>query len=147
METCVKHTLRRSLAGLLAITMASCCVPARPQIHADQTALALEQQGKTIEAEVAWKALSKAHPADAVPFAHLGLLEARQEHYPQAITYYRKAMALNPTMPGLRLNMGLALFKDGQYKQAAQTFAPILRAQPASTPEAQRLTILMVMSY
>jgi tetratricopeptide (TPR) repeat protein len=148
----VKHTLKRSLAGSLAITMASCCVPARPQarsdqIHADQTALALEQQGKTTDAEEAWRAVSKARPADAVPFAHLGLLEARQEHYPQAIAYYRKAMALNPAMPGLRLNMGLALFKDGQYKQAIEAFTPLLKAQDLSSPEAQRLTVLIGMSY
>jgi hypothetical protein len=38
------------------------------------------------------------------------LLEARQQHYAEAVGFYRKAMALNPAMPGLRLNMGLALF-------------------------------------
>jgi tetratricopeptide (TPR) repeat protein len=46
-------------------------------------------------------------------------------------------------MPGLRLNLGLALFKDGDYKQAIQIFTPLLKAQP----EDQRLTILMGMSH
>lgn len=131
---------------ILAISLAFSSAQSFPQSNQD-TALSLEQQGKTAEAEQAWKVSSQARPGDPVPFAHMGLLEARQEHYPQSIAYYRKAMALNPSMPGLRLNLGLALFKDGQYKQAIQIFAPLLKAQPASSPEAQRLTILMGMSY
>ena len=56
-------------------------------------------------------------------------------------------MVLNPAMPGLRLNLGLALFKDGQYKEAIQIFTPMLRSQPPSSPEIQRLTILVGMSH
>jgi tetratricopeptide (TPR) repeat protein len=135
------------LAGWLVLSVASCCVPAKPQANADQTALALEQQGKTAEAEDAWKASSKAHPTEAAPYAHLGLLEARQDHYPLAIAFYRKAMALDPAMPGLRLNMGLALFKDGQYKLAIEMFTPLLKASASNADETQRLTVLIGMSY
>jgi tetratricopeptide (TPR) repeat protein len=46
-------------------------------------------------------------------------------------------------MPGLRLNLGLALFKGGELKQAILVFAPLLKATPASSPEAQRLTALI----
>jgi tetratricopeptide (TPR) repeat protein len=105
--------------------------------------MSLEQQGKTAEAEAAWSVLAKTHPGNPEPVAHLGLLEARQEHYGEAVRFYRKALALNPAMPGLRLNLGLALFKDGDYKQAMQMFTPLLKAQP----EDQRLTVLMGMSH
>ncbi len=134
------------LAGSLVLAFAACNLNAWPQTAPEQTAALLEQQGKTAEAEEAWRALSKTHPADPVPFAHLGLIEARQEHYGEAIAFYRKAMALNPAMPGLRLNMGLALFKDGQYRQAIQSFTPLLQAAPNSD-EAQRLAVLMGMSH
>jgi tetratricopeptide (TPR) repeat protein len=112
-----------------------------------QTALALEQQGKYVEAEAAWRVFLKAHPSNPEPYAHLGLLEARQEHYKEAVPLYRKALAINPAMPGLRLNLGLALFKGGELKQAILEFKPLLNSQPASSPEALRLSILMGMAH
>jgi tetratricopeptide (TPR) repeat protein len=112
-----------------------------------QTAIALEQQGKSPEAEAAWRLYMKAHPSNAEPYAHLGLLEARQEHYKEAVPLYRKALALNPAFPGLRLNLGLALFKGGELKQAIVEFKPLIKSQPPASPEAQRLTILLGMAH
>jgi tetratricopeptide (TPR) repeat protein len=106
-------------------------------------AVSLEQQGKTAEAEAVWESLSTEHPSNPEPLAHLGLLEARQEHYTEAVRYYRRALALDPAMPGLQLNLGLSLFKNGDYKEAIQVFDPLLKAQP----EDQRLTILLGMSH
>ena len=88
-----------------------------------QTALALEQQGKNVEAEAAWRAYLKAHPSSSESYAHLGLLEARQGHYKEAVPLYRKALAIGPEVPGLRLNLGLALFKGGDLKEAIQEFS------------------------
>ena len=76
-----------------------------------ETAITLEQQGDNAGAGAAWRAYVKVHPSDAEAFAHLGFIEARQEHYNEAVPLYRKALALNPAMPGLRLNLGLSLFK------------------------------------
>jgi tetratricopeptide (TPR) repeat protein len=112
-----------------------------------RAAFALEQQGKVEDAETAWRALAKQYPKQAEPQAHIGLLEARQEHYSEAVTAYRKALALDPAMPGLRLNLGLALFKAGDYKQAIPTLEPLLETAPAGSPEAQRLTILLGMAH
>jgi tetratricopeptide (TPR) repeat protein len=131
----------------LALGMASCGLPVLSQDYPGQAAPPLDQHANTTESEAALIALSKAQPTNPEPLARLGLLEARQEHYPQAITFYRKAVALQPSMPGLRLNLGLALFKDGQYKQALQIFTPMLKSQPSSSPEAQRLSILIGMSH
>jgi tetratricopeptide (TPR) repeat protein len=116
------------------------------QSNPTQTVVSPDQQSST-ESEATLIALSKAHPTDPKPFAQLGLLEARRGDYPQAIVYYRKAIALKPAMPGLRLNLGLAFFKDGQFKQAIQTFTPLLRSQSPSSPEMQRLTVLVGMSH
>jgi tetratricopeptide (TPR) repeat protein len=118
-----------------------------PQTVDEQTAASLEQQGKTAEAEGAWKSVANAQPANPLPLAHLGLLEARQEHYAQAIAFYRKAMTLNPDLPGLHLNLGLAYFKDGEYKKAVEIFTPMLNALPADSPEKYRLTVLVGMSH
>jgi tetratricopeptide (TPR) repeat protein len=112
-----------------------------------QTALALEQQGQNAEAEAAWRLYLNAHPSNPEPYAHLGLLEARQEHYSDAVPLYRKALTLNPKMPGLRLNLGLALFKAGDLKPALQEFKLLIKSQPPGSPEAQRLTILIGMAH
>ena len=87
-----------------------------------QSAIDLEQQGNIGESEQAWRSYLKTHPSDPEPFAHLGLLEARQENYKEAIPHYRKALALDPRMPGLRLNLGLSLFKAGDLKEAIRQF-------------------------
>ncbi|MDR3772517.1 MAG: tetratricopeptide repeat protein [Terracidiphilus sp.] len=112
-----------------------------------QAAIALEQQGDTAGAEAAWRAFLKLHPANAEANAHVGFLEARQEHYKEAVPFYRKALALNPAMPGLRLNQGLALFKSGALNEAVQTFTALLKSQPRSSPEALRLTTLIGLAH
>jgi tetratricopeptide (TPR) repeat protein len=116
-----------------------------PNATRDEAA-ALEQQGKYPEAEAAWRAVLRAHPSSAEAYAHLGLLEARQEHYQEAAPLYRKALALNPSMPGLRLNLGLALFKGNDLRGAIQEFTLIKTKAPKS-PEVQRLNILIGMAH
>ena len=135
------------MAICLVLGMPAWTLTARSQSDARQAAFLLEQQGKTVEAEAAWTALSKARPTDPEPFAHLGLLEAHQEHYAEAIASYRKAMALNPTMPRLQFNLGLAYFKADDYKEALQQFKPLLKTLPPDSDEAQRLVILIGMSH
>ncbi len=112
-----------------------------------QSALAFEQEGKVAEAEAGWRSLLSSQPDDAEAYAHLGLLEARQEHYKEAIVLYRKALSLNPKMPSLRLNLGLAYFKAGDLLAAIQTFEPLLKSEPKSSPEALRMVTLIGLAH
>jgi tetratricopeptide (TPR) repeat protein len=73
----------------------------------------------------------------------MGLLEARQEHYDTAINFYRRAIATDPNFPGLQMNLGLTLFKAGQFPDAIKSFASEIRKHPGD----QRLTILMGMAH
>jgi tetratricopeptide (TPR) repeat protein len=136
-----------TIAEICLSTVLLGSVPAKSQQNQKQdqrqTAILLEQQGKTAEAEAAWSAWTAAHPSDAEAFAHLGLLESREQDYAGAIRSYRKAMALAPGMPGLRPNLGLAYFKNGDYRQAIETFAPLLKANPND----DRLVLLTGMSH
>jgi len=137
------------LASLWLLFCAPTCrpQPGAPQQNARQAALVLEQQGKNAEAEAAWRSWLQSHSASSEAYAHLGLLEARQEHYKEAVSFYRKALALGPAIPGLRLNLGLALFKEGELKAALQEFNLLEKNSPPSSPDHQRLIILIGMSY
>ena len=126
----------------LAITALGAAI-AVAQTDPGQVAFSLEREGKLVEAEAAWSALALQYPTNAEPLAHMGLIESRREHYAEAIKYYRRAMALNPAMPGLRLNLGIAFFKAGDYQQAIQELEPLLKAQPDN----QQLAILIGMSH
>jgi tetratricopeptide (TPR) repeat protein len=137
-----------TLMMILAIAAASCLgQEAASSDSQRQTAISLEQDGKNAEAEAAWRAFLKAQPENSEAYAHLGFLEARQEHYTQAVALYREALALNPGMPGLRLNLGLSLFKAGDLKPAIQIFELLIKSQPPNSPEAQRLTTLLGMAH
>lgn len=143
----MRRNPNRRRALWLALVLAASSVAALSQSDPRQTAFSLEQEGRLAEAESAWRALSRAQPANPEPLAHLGLLEAREEHYAEAISLYRKALTLKPEMPGLRWNLGLAYFKAGEYKSALPIFEPLFKAQPPASDQAQRLAILIGMSH
>lgn len=134
-----------SLLFALLLGVAGSTLPA--QDSATAAAYALEQAGKDQEAHAAWEQIAKAHPDDAEAYANLGLLEARQQQYTRAIALYRKAEALNQRMPGLHMNLGLALFKAGDLRAAIRIFEPLLTREDPSSEDAQRLRILLGMAH
>lgn len=134
----------REIEWMLCLAIASGSIaPLVAQTDPAQTARSLEQEGRTAEAESAWRVLAKQYPRNPEPLAHLGLLEARQEHYADAIEYYKRALALAPSMPGLRLNLGLAYFKQGSYAEALAMLEPLQKVEPSN----QRLNILIGMAH
>jgi tetratricopeptide (TPR) repeat protein len=147
----VKHAGLRT-STWVAIALLSGCSVILGQTQTDplnqrEKAIALEQQGKITEAEIAWRTFLKTQPGSAEAYAHIGFLESRQERYSQAASLYRKALTLDPAMPALRMNLGLALFKAGELRSALPIFEGLLKKEPPSSPEAQRLTTLIGMSH
>lgn len=151
-RTGLQKTARRLLLRGASLPILASALSASPQGSptADPTrqhALTLEQEGQLSEAEAAWRDYIKAHPNTPEPYAHLGLLEARQEHYSQAVQFYRKALQMDPQSQGLHINLGLALFKSGQMKESIPEFTAALKTAPSHSPDAQRLTILLGMAH
>ncbi len=139
--------ITQATSWMLVLVLAAWASPVAAQNDPRAAAFALERDGNNAEAEAIWKRLAAESPSSAEPLAHIGLLEARQEHYATAETFYRKALAIDPAMPGLRLNLGLAYFKGGEYRETIHIFEPMLKAQPAHSAETDRLTLLLGMSY
>lgn len=108
-----------------------------------QAAIQLQQAEHYSEAESEWRIYLKSHPQNAEAYANLGLMASRQERYADAIPLYKKALALDPRMSGIRLNLGLAYFKTGAMKEAIAAFTPLLKTYPASSPDHARVTALL----
>jgi hypothetical protein len=60
------------LVGIAAVAAA------QGQKGTRQQALALEQENRNAEAEAMWQSIAEATPRNAEAYAHMGLLEARQ---------------------------------------------------------------------
>ncbi|HEY2018911.1 MAG TPA: tetratricopeptide repeat protein [Bryobacteraceae bacterium] len=133
---------------LLAMILAAASCSGQTVSTAQQraAALALQQQGQTVQAEAAWQSILKSHPGDAEACANIGSLESQQQHYAEAVKYYRRALALDPSMPSLEMNLGLALFKSGDMKSAARIFVVLYRRASPDSSDAQRLRLLIGMA-
>ena len=112
-----------------------------------QKAVTLERQGKTTEAEQAWHAIIEVDPQNAEAYANLGLIAARAGNYDKAVPLYRKAVKLNPKVQGVRMNLGLALFKGEHLQQAIQEFSAMLKEGGMSQRDALRLRMLIGMAH
>jgi tetratricopeptide (TPR) repeat protein len=89
--------------------------------------------------------VSNSRSAEA--YAHLGVLAARRDSFKEAVPLYRKALALGPDLPDLRLNLGLALFKGGHPKESIGEFSRLLHSTATSQASVLRARLLIGMAY
>lgn len=75
----------------------------------------------------------------AMAEANRGVSLAKESKYREAVQAYKHAAAIDPTLPNINLNIGLAWFKAGDFRQALSAF----QKEPAS----ERVTTLIGMSY
>jgi tetratricopeptide (TPR) repeat protein len=66
----------------------------------------------------------------AIEEARSGVALARQQQYEAAIRHYRAAIALDPHLPGLDLDLGLAYFKLNRFADAATALERAVTADP-----------------
>lgn len=140
--------VRLGICLALVSGVVSCCGQSQA-VTTDhrQNARLLQESGRYAEAADEWRVYLKAHPESAEAYADLGLIEARQEHYKEAIPLYRKALVIDPRMSGIRLNLGLAYFKSAAMKEAIETFTPLLKTFPADSLDHIRVSTLIGMAH
>ena len=78
-------------------------------------------------------------------FASLGVILSKEQKYQEAASAYEKAIALDPKLPGVQLNLGLAEFKQGHFQAAL--IAPLHAASVAEPHNLQASTLLGLSYY
>jgi tetratricopeptide (TPR) repeat protein len=86
-------------------------------------------------------ALAQGQP-DGAAQAQVGVNAAQRGDYRAAIQAYKHAIAINSNLPGIYLNMGLAYFKLGSFREAIAAF----EKENAKAPS-ERVQTLVAMSY
>ena len=90
-----------------------------------------------------WAQIAQQEPRQAQAWAHLGLMRAMEERYLDAITAYNQAIEIDPTIRGLHMNLGLALFKQTEFHEAI----PPLKDAAKESPEDPRPRLLLAMIH
>ena len=72
----------------------------------DGKSISGKQQDNLPAAAEAWKAIASHNPRDAAAFASYGVVLSRLGNYAEAASAYKKALALDPHLPGIQLYLG-----------------------------------------
>jgi tetratricopeptide (TPR) repeat protein len=114
-----------------------------PELTKVQQALEYERQGAYPEAEKIWEQIRIEDPHDSDAWAHLGLVRALEGKNSDAIVAYHEAIQLHSHLPGLQIDLALALFKQQRFKDAV----PVLQTAIVESPNDLKPKLLLAMSY
>jgi tetratricopeptide (TPR) repeat protein len=96
------------------------------------------QANQLREAEESFRAVIACDPKSASAFVNLGVVEMRRKQWAEALAYLRRAERIAPAMEGIRLNIGLVYYREGNYRAAI----PMLRSVVEKTPTEQARYLL-----
>src|ERR1035438_3775825 len=82
-------------------------------------------------------------PEDINALSRTGQAHSPAAQYHAAAVCYRKILAIDPNIPQIQLNLGLAEFKTGRFREAVQRFQTVLKLDPQNT----QAPTLLGMSY
>jgi len=129
------------IVALLVAAGALCAQSSNPeQLFHD--AVAAQQRGDDALAVRKYQELLKSYPDSLEVRANLGAALAKLNRYDEAIEQYRAVLA-KKEFPGLRLNLALAYYKKGAWRDAA----PQLETLRAAQPDDARLATLLAECY
>jgi tetratricopeptide (TPR) repeat protein len=86
--------------------------------------------GQYKKAEGLFTKISKSHPKEKRAWNNIGVALVRNKREREAIRFYDRALALDPTYGSAWFNKGKALFKQGQEKKALECFEKATKYSP-----------------
>jgi len=94
-----------------------------------ETALA---NGDLDKAEQAFRKVLAIDPKSAAAYANLGVIDMRRKRWSAALINLQRAEKLAPQMTGVRLNIGLAYYRQNEFWHAIPAFESVIKDQPTS---------------
>lgn len=88
--------------------------------------------GKLDQAEKDFKGVLRLDPSSAAAYTNLGVIAMRQKQWAIALEQLHKAQHFDPSMAGVRLNVGLVYYRMNDFPAAARAFAFLLASEPGS---------------
>jgi tetratricopeptide (TPR) repeat protein len=129
------------IVALLFAAGAACAQSSSPeQLFRD--AVAAQQRGDDALAVRKYQELLKRYPDSLEVRANLGAALSKLNRYDEAIEQYRAVLAKKDN-PGLRLNLALAYYKKGAWRDAAEQLNTLHAAQPGD----ERVVTLLADCY
>jgi tetratricopeptide (TPR) repeat protein len=112
-------------------------VPGKKHAPADLAAVFREGEealhaGDLDRAEGSFRRVLAADPASAAAYANLGVVAMRRQHWEEAIRLLSKAAKLAPKISGIRLDIGLAYYRQNRFDAAIPPLESVLRDQSSS---------------
>jgi tetratricopeptide (TPR) repeat protein len=126
--------------GVARISFAQAVTPTKSAAsHDSQDPRALSARGEAAlaggnldVAEQSFKGVLALDPKAASAYANLGVVAMRRKQWAPALVYLRKAEKLAPHMAGVRLNIGLAYYRENDFWHAIPAFESVVTDQPDS---------------
>jgi tetratricopeptide (TPR) repeat protein len=128
------YTLAVAVRMMLLFAVLGALLDGQPnpaQVFAEgQSALA---KGDLPAAEQAFRKVLALDPRSASAHVNLGVVSMRRKEWQKALTEFSAAERLSSDLPGIKLNIGLAYFRQGSYSRAIPPFESFLQEQPSSS--------------
>jgi len=95
-----------------------------------QTAVALHQRGRLVEAEQSYRKILAIDESNFDALQLLGAVKIQHEHYLEGAELITRALSINPTSPRALLNLGFAVLKLDRPTDAVNRFQAALAVNP-----------------
>jgi tetratricopeptide (TPR) repeat protein len=136
----IKYGFLSTLLGLLLLAAATGPASAQNSVSTSaakpQPALIFQHgqdalnHGRLNEAEHDFRQILALDPQSGAAYTDLGVVYMRRKQWTEALEMLRKAEHLLPEEPGIRLNIGLAYYRQNEFLLAIPLFESVVRDHP-----------------
>jgi Flp pilus assembly protein TadD len=100
------------------------------------------RENRLADAEQAFQQILAMDPKNAGAYANLGVIGMRRKQWAAALRNLERSERLAPGVPGVRLNIGLTYYAEGQYKAAGTTSSARSAALRCRTPTQKSIKLM-----
>lgn len=105
-------------------------------------ALKLQEVGKLDEAAASFNKILRRNPKDFVSLYSIAVIRFQQNDYQKALSYFNKAVAVNPSFAQLHYNIGLILANIGKLSEAKESLEKAISLDSTNQQAVKQLEIV-----